>query len=362
MWKPVRQQFKLNNLKMSSNIIIENDINQRSLRQVFYDFHRKYSIKNTIKNKTHDLLILRLVDILIWLFIVIVEFLTYSNFIRPRNLILDIIFGIVYPIKSIIIICYASGAAAYGISIEIYFIVPLVITNCILAVRNCGVSHGDTKGSIFYMLATIGLFIGTELAHQNFKRFTYQQSYESYYQAATRAMLRPSVYLSVTILFLVSPGLRAVYSAARFKCPYAYKINNQSNCDLIDIERPLFGENDSCVPDFIAMVISLDQLRIIRDIALCSIAFYSMYNKAFLDITGACNSIHKTLIGVFFLMTCSIMTVSVDPFEFNKFRIYLNLLEGTIFVILIALLIFNLRRTCSQKNNVIMEANPTIFG
>ena len=212
---------------------------------------------------------------------------------------LYVLFGTLYPLKNILLIGYASGAAAYGISIEIYLIVPLVIINCILAVINCSLNHSGTRGSITYMISTIVLFIGTELVHQNFKRFTYQQSYKLHYQAATRAMLRPFIYLAVTTMFLISPGLRAVYSAARFKCPYAYQINNDSSCNLIDIERPMFGENDTCVPDFTAMVTGLEQLRIIRTISISSIAFYSMYNKAFLDITGRTSIIHKILLTLF---------------------------------------------------------------
>jgi hypothetical protein len=52
------------------------------------------------------------------------------------------------------------------------------------------------------MLTTIAFFLGTELVHQNFKRFTYQQSYKLYYQ------IRPSIYLCITIMFLISPGMK----------------------------------------------------------------------------------------------------------------------------------------------------------
>jgi len=52
-------------------------------------------------------------------------------------------------------------------------------------------------------------------------------------------MLRQSIYLTVTIIFLVSPGLRSIYSSVQFKCPYLNTTIIESNCSMIDIERPV---------------------------------------------------------------------------------------------------------------------------
>ncbi len=75
--------------------------------------------------------------------------------------------------------------------------------------------HNETIDSITYAIKVIALFAGTELSHQNFKCFTYQQSYKLHYLTATRGMLRQSIYLTITIMFLVEPSLRAIYNATR---------------------------------------------------------------------------------------------------------------------------------------------------
>jgi hypothetical protein len=345
------------------SVIIKNETKLlQGSREFFRDLHQRYWTRNNIKGKSYDILISRVGTIVLWFNVVIIESLVYSNLIKPSSVVLNLLFGFSYVIKNLIAITYAAGAAAYGISIEIYLLIPLVIINSILAVKSCGMNHSESRGSFNFMLITIAFFLGTELAHQNFKRFTYQQSYKLYHQTATRAMLRPSIYLSVTMMFLVSPGLRAIYNAARLKCPYMNEIKNGSCCNLIDMSRPAFKDNDSCVPDFTSMVTVFEELRVIRDIALLSIAFYSMYNKAFLDITGIVSITHKLVLQLFFAMGWSVITASIDPFKFKELKVYFDAIEATMFIVIIILLIFNLRKNCKHRNQVIMEANPTIFG
>jgi hypothetical protein len=163
-------------------------------------------------------------------------------------------------------------------------------------------------------------------------------------------------------MFVVSPGLRGIYNAARFKCPYRYKTTNDSYCNVIDIELPMPDHNDSCIADYTAIFTTSEQLRIIRDIALCSIAFYSMYNKAFLDITGTSSIIHKIVLALFITMSSSYIVASIDPFHFNKVKLFFNLIEFIVIFIVVLLLILNLRKNCRHRNEVIMEKNPTILG
>jgi hypothetical protein len=243
---------------------------------------------------------------------------------KPSMKVLHFLFGSSYSLKDISAIVYGSGTAVYGISIETYMILPLVIVNCILAINNCGMNHRETISSIISIVKTLVLFAGTELSYQNFKCFTFQQSYKLYYQTASRAMLRQSIYLIVTIIFLASPGLRSIYSAVQFKCPYLNETIIESNCSVIDIERPIFEEHPTCVADYTAMITGMEQLGIIRDIVLCSIAFYSMYNKGFLDITGTTTIIHKMMLLLFFAVSCSVLTVNMDPLHFNKIKLYFN--------------------------------------
>jgi hypothetical protein len=164
-------------------------------------------------------------------------------------------------------------------------------------------------------------------------------------------------------MFLVAPGLRSIYNAVRLKCPYEYQTANETYCNLIDVNRPTFKDNDPCVPDFTAMITGFEQLRIIRDIALCSIAFYSMYNKAFLDITGTtCGIIHKFVLTLFVAMSCSFIAANIDPFHFNNYKLCFTVIEIIVVLTVIVLLIINLRKSSIHKSQVIMEANPTIFG
>lgn len=340
---------------------VENKSTPQIPRSYWYYLNRRYLITADVKTKYNDLFIARALSILVWFFILIIEFLAYSNLLHSY-MTLNFLFLASYSLKDISAIVYASGAAAYGISIEVYLFIPFTIVNSIFAIINCGIHHAETIDSYTYVIKIIALFISTELAHQNFKRFTYQQSYKLHYLAATRAMVRQSIYLTVTIIFLVSPGLRAIYNATRFKCLYVHETNNGSSCNLIDLSRPVFSDNDPCTPDFSIMVTSFEQLRIIRDIALCNIAFYSMYNKGFLDVTGNNGIIHKIVLTLFLAMSCSYIAANIDPFQFNKFELFFSLIEIIIFIIMVILLIINSRKKCQHRNQVIMEANPTIFG
>ena len=340
----------------------ENRSNQHILQDYCYGLHRRYWSVTDIKSNSYDLLIARAFAILMWFYVVFIEFLTFSNLMKSSSTILNFLFIGCYPWKDIYAIIYASGAAAYGISIEIYLILPFIIVNTILAIINCSIVHSATITSITYFTKAVALYVATELTHQNFKRFTYQQSYKLHYQAATRVMLRQSIYLAITIMFVVSPGLRGVYNAARFKCSYRYKTTNDSYCNVIDIEHPMSDHNDSCIADYTAILTTTEQLRIIRDITLCSIAFYSMYNKAFLDITGTSSIIHKIVLALFIVMSSSYIVASIDPFLFNKFILFFNLIELIVISIVVLLLILNLRKKCTHRNEVIMDRNPTIFG
>ena len=285
----------------------------------------------------------------------------YNNITESSTTVLNFLHGSSLPLKDISTIIYASGAAIYGSSIEIYLILPSSIVNSILAVTNCGINHLGAQSSITDIVKVIAIFLGAELSYQNFKRFTFQQSYQLHYRTASRAMLRQSIYLTVTIIFLVSPGLRSVYNGVKFKCPYSNGTITRSHCNVIDIEQPVSEGHFTCVADYTAMITSMEQLRIIRDIALCSIAFYSMYNKGFLDITGMTSIIHKLMLLLFFAMSCSVIAVNIDPLYFSNIKLYFNIIEIAIFVLLIGILMLNLQKKHEHRKFIIMQENPTIF-
>ena len=299
-----------------------------SMQQYFHDLHRRYWRRNDIKGMSCDILIVRLGTLGSWLCIILLEFLVYSNRMNSSKMLFNFLFGFSYSLKNVNAIIYAAGAAAYGTSLEICLFAPFLIINSILAINNCGINHSEVKGSVLFMMTTMGLLLGTELAHQNFN----------------------------------SPGLRAIYNAARLRCPYVSEMNNRTMCLLIDMNHPTFTDNDSCMLDFATMATGFEQLRLIRDIALCSVAFYSMYNKTFLDITGIVSIAHKFVLGLFLMMSNSVIVVSIDRFRFREWKIYFDFIELLMFIIIIILLIFNLRRKCQHRHQMIMEVNPTIFG
>lgn len=300
--------------------------------------------------------------ILIGLYTLIIEFLAYSGIMKPSMTLLNFLFGSSYSLKDISAIIYASGAAAYGVSIEFYLILPILIGNSIFAILNCGFEHQETTGSIVYIVKVSALLAGTELSYQNFQRFTFQQSYRSHYQSSCRAILRQSIYLTVTILFLVAPGLRAINNAVRFKCPYFNETIAVAHCSMIDFERPVSEENANCVADFTALIAGTQQLRLIRDITLFSIAFYSMYNKGFLDMTGTTALIHKIMLFLFFGTSCSVLAVNIDPLHFHQIKFYFDLIELCLSAVSMILLIVNLRQKSDHRQFLVMQDNPTIFG
>ncbi|CAF2120451.1 unnamed protein product [Rotaria magnacalcarata] len=126
--------------------------------------------------------------------------------------------------------------------------------------------------------------------------------------------------------------------------------------------QPDFGETDSCLNDYTIMVASMEQSRIIRDISLCSIAFYSIYNRAFFDITGTGGIIHTALMILFVAMSSSFIIANIDPFEYNKVKLYFNLIELVIFTTTTVLLGLNLWKKDECKKYMVMEKKPIIFG
>lgn len=333
-----------------------------TFRDYIRGFHRRYCQIDYRSTQSYDLFVSRVIAILILLYTLIIEFLAHSGIMKPSMTFLNFLFGSSYSLKDIAAITYASGAVAYGASIEIYIILPLSALNAIFAIHNCGFDHQETIASIVYIIKACALLLGTELSYQNFQRFTFQQSYRLHYQSACRAMLRQSIYLTVTILFLVAPGLRAIHSAVRFKCPYSNETSAIARCSMIDFERPVSEENASCVADFTAFIAAIEQLRLIRDIALFSMAFYSMYNKGFLDITGVTARIHKMMLFLFFGTSCSVLAVNIDPLHFNQMKLYFNMIELCLFAVLMILLIVNLRQKSDHRQFLVMQENPTIFG
>lgn len=350
------------NISRVHSITQGNVINQSTKRHYLYGFHRRYWKIDCISTQSYDLLATRILAIFMWLYVLIITLIAYSNTIKPSTIILNFLFGSSISLREISAILYASGTAAYGVSIEIYLILPLVIINFIMIINNCSINHRETIASIMYIGKALAFLVSTELSYQNFKRFKFHQSYELYYQKASRAILRQSIYLIITIIFLVSPGLRSIYSAAQFKCPYSNTTFNESQCSIIDIERPVSEEHATCVADYTALITSMEQLRIIRNIVLCSIAFYSTYNKGFLDLTGKTTVIHKMMLLLFFAISCSVLVVNTDPLRFSQMKIYFNIIEIIFFIIMMVLLIINLRKKYEHRKYVIMAENPTIFG
>jgi hypothetical protein len=118
---PTVSQQQINAICSTST---ENESIQHISRGYWYRLNRRYWTTSDTHSKFNDLLIARALAILIWFYVIIIEFLGYSNLIKSSPIALNFLFNSAYSWKDISAIIYASGAAAYGISIEIYLIIP----------------------------------------------------------------------------------------------------------------------------------------------------------------------------------------------------------------------------------------------
>ena len=307
----------------------------RRFCQQFIIFHFK-----NWHNAGKDLILFRVLSMVTLLAYSIIDTIMYSSVTNEKSDVLKFLHASRHIGLEIIMVIYLSGAVTFGISIEIYIFVPYVIVNCVLVAQNCG-GASETITGIIWIVKIVCLFLGIELCYRNFRKLP---EYQKAFSSAARVISGQVLWFSVTILFLSSPGLRALYDAINKnlpnQCVYATR-----QCGIIDLYQPTFSyNNDKCLEDLTAYVSGREQLRVLRDSAILNGVSYSIFNENFVEIHNAKHVLLRILVVILYAtLATSVLVSYVDPFFFiNKCRLAYTTIECIIFVVLLGLLAYNL--------------------
>lgn len=311
------------------------------------------------KNTSKDLALFRILSILGLLIYTIIDTIMYSSVNIDKSPSLQFLHGSRYLALEIFIVIYASGVPAFGVSIEIYILIPYVIGVCILSARNCGGPIVLT--GVFWVLKVFFLLVAIEIVHRNFKKY---HDYIDSFKPSARSMLRQALWFSVTMLFLSASGLKALYNAVSpttpLYCPY-----NMRHCGIIDLYEPQFGnDNDRCLNDLRDYVSGREQLRVLRNITLLNGVSYAVFNCNVLDIEH--NKTHFkiriVLIVLYIALITSVLISYVDVLYFlEKCRLPYNIIELLIFTVLFILPGLNLLKIyCRERGYGRRIFNPTV--
>ncbi|CAF1125896.1 unnamed protein product [Rotaria sp. Silwood1] len=254
---------------------------------------------------------------------------------------LTFLHGSRYVAVETLVIIYASGVAAFGISVEIYILIPMAIVNCILVARNCGSSAKTIAAAVWVVKITF-LFVTVELCYRNFRKL---RGYKENFASSARAMFRQALLFSVTMLFLSSPGLRAFNNATNKSLPKpcAYETKH---CGIVNLYEPAFSYgDDKCLEDLIAYVSGREQLRTLRNFIMLNSVSYSVFNVNFLDIKHGARylPLRIILIILFAVVASSVLVSTIDPFIFiDNYQLPYYIIECILFIILFGLPAYNL--------------------
>jgi hypothetical protein len=250
---------------------------------------------------------------------------------------------------------YASGAAAFGTTLDFVLCLSLSIANCILVHINCQNSSRE-KESIFSVIRMGVLYLFVELCYRNFQKLP---RYKESYRQAAHAMLRQTLLFSFTAVFRTASGLRTVHrNTVRSVSSCSYLIDQ---CGLMELYNPQFKESDPCEEGFVEYITSREELRIIRNLVYIHIAFYAMFNNMFLDVTRDMEFYHVRvlLILLFALLSTSVVYSNVVPFGFiGGPKIFYDIIEAVFFLLLLIILGYQWYRKRSRGHLTTNLTNP----
>jgi hypothetical protein len=133
-----------------------------------------------------------------------------------------------------------------------------------------------------------------------------------------RTMLLQAILFSFTVLLLEAPGLRIVYDNVIMKsseCEY-----RMHDCGIPEFYNPEFLPGDSCEDGFVEYIRSREEVRIVRDFVCLHIAYYSVFYKPFLNVTGTkdmlLNILRMIILCGFACLVISVMWSNIAPFHF----------------------------------------------
>lgn len=156
-------------------------------------------------------------------------------------------------------------------------------------------------------------------------------------------MLYQSLLFSMTMLFLMAPGLRAVWDAADMDrhCNYTMK-----TCHFFNMFEPEFGEGNICEIHQIEYLKGREELRILRTFLLLNIASYSIYNQPLLQIRGLRSKLYLitkiVIMFAFMVLSLALLITCIHPFKYPNIKIVFDYIETTIFIITVLFLGVNL--------------------
>ena len=309
-----------------------------------------------------DLVLFRILSILGIIVYTIIDTIMYSSTDGYKSSVLLFLHGSRYLALEIFTVIYASGVPAFGVSIEIYILIPYAIGTCILTARNCGGPIVLT--GIFWIFKVVFLLVAIEVVHRNFREL---KDYKENYKKSSRAMLRQALWFSVTMLFLSASGLKALYNAidpnSLLFCAY-----DRSHCGIIDLYVPNFTyANEKCSDDIKEYVAGREQLRVLRNHLLLNGVSYAIFNCNWLDIEHGKEHIKIRIVLVLLCvgLATSVLVSYIDTLYFiEKCRLPYNIMELIIFIILFvlpAINLFQIRRRNQRLRNNFFKAIINVF-
>jgi hypothetical protein len=264
-------------------------------------------------------------------------------------------FGGNYIYYEVAAMIYASGAAAFGTTVDFVPGISLSVINCILAHINCQ-NPTRAKESIFSMIRVSVIYLLVELCYRNFQKLP---RYKESYREAANVMLRQTLLFCFTALFRAAPGMRTVYRNTIRTIPDCNYSKNQ--CGLLELYEPQFKEGHPCEDGFTQYITSREELRIIRNFVYINIAFYAMFNNMFLEVTNNMEvyRLRVLLIFLFALLSTSVVYSNVTPFGFlGGPKIFYDIIEAVFFLLLLILLGYQWYRKGSRRHLNTNLRNP----
>ncbi|CAF0813953.1 unnamed protein product [Didymodactylos carnosus] len=280
-----------------------------------------------------DLILFRMLSIIGLLCYTIIDTIMYSSTSVDKSEVLQFFHGSRYVALEIFTTVYASGVPAFGVSVEIYLLIPYVIVTSILVARKCG-SKATTTIAIVWVLKIVFIFIAVEMNHWNFRKY---RDYKEKFNTSARALQRQALIFSY----------------------------DTSHCGIVELYEPLFSyDNDKCLDDLTAYVTAREQLRVLRNFMFGNGVSYAVFNCNVLDIEhrSEFRYLRCFLILVYVGLATSVLVGYVDPLYFiKKCRLAYNIVELAIFIILFLLPAMNLYRLKKSLKEGEMEAHPDIL-
>lgn len=333
-------------------------------------FERKHKLKfisrqhfKKFGNVDRHLIVFRIAAVVLWMGASIFDTFVYFKKI-PDEFHFRFAYNLNFIAYEISAIIYASGAPAMGLSIESIPLLGLSILNPVAANHNC--ENHEVTVTRFLIAKTSALLLGTELMYRNFVK-KFPNSYQESFNSSATNMLYQSLLFSMTMLFIMAPGLRAVWDAADMNrhCKYTMK-----TCYFFNMFEPEFGEGNICEIHQIEYLKGREEVRILRAFLLLNIASYSIYNQPLLQIRGDFQSkwIKIVTMFAFMILSMAVLITCIHPFKYPSIKIYFDYIEIIIFIITVLFLSYKLfyywrnqRDNGQQEEDDKMETEPHIL-